>query len=295
MKRIAVVAMAVMLGGCGINWGDIPWPQPKPTPTPSPEPTPEPTPTPTPPPSPVCAYPAAEPQLVPISDAATLLDVVKTAERELGDLRQPGGGTALARHNNRLLAAKLREKGYCAFAGQEAVFVLAEGLWEEYHAAAETDGGWTQNPARGAHRNEGPTVAEPPDFPEIEPPVADCIDVPPLQLFVVHRRDIREGWSWLDSTPHAGDFAYCQSIGFNRAPCPAGQEGDPQRLRREKCMLGAAAPTWLWQGRPLREEDGHDVRPRDGSNGFGVEHRKAAGGGLSVCNADLTVCTVAIP
>lgn len=271
-----------------------PVPTPTPTPTPAPTPTPVPEPTPVPTPQPGCSYPQAEPQLVPAGEGGVLLGVIRAGESALGDLRHPGGGAPLARHNNRLLAAWLRDADYCAFAGQEAVFIQRfDLLWEEYHAAAETDGGWTQTPTRGAHRNDGPTTATPPDFPEIDEPVADCSEVPPLHSFVVHRRDIREGWSWFDSTPHAGDFAYCQSIGFNRAPCPAGQEGDPARLRRERCMLGADAPTWVWQGHVLAESDGHDVRPRDGSRGFGVEHRKDAAGTLAVCNADQSVCTEA--
>lgn len=306
MRRALLVAALVLVPACGIK---LPpclvdgtcLPTPTPTPTPTPEPTPEPTPTPTPTPEPPplggCKYPAAEAQLLASGDGRTLLFRVLELERALGDLRDPKRNpVALARENNRRLASLFRSAGYCAFAGQEAVFIQASDLsWEEYHAAAETDGGWTQNPARGSHSNPGPTTEIPPDAPPIDetPPTA-CVSVPPLSLFVVHRRDIRDGWEWFDSTPHAGDWAYCQSIGFNRAPCPAGQEGDPNRLRRERCMLGGPAPVWVWQGRVLAESDGHDVRPRDGSRGFGVEHRKDAAGSLKVCNADLTVCSEAL-
>lgn len=224
--------------------------------------------------------------------------MVQAGERALGDLRKPGGGTALARTNNRLLAAWLRGTGLCAFAGQEAVFVLnSDGLWEEYHAAAETDGGWTQRPYKGTHRNEGPTAQVPPDAPELGPedgcgPPAP----PPLHHLGVHRRDVRDGWEIYDSTPltSEGNRAYCDSVGFvNRNSCPARAEepawaaGD--RLACERRMLRGAAPVWVWTG---AERDGG---LREGSNGFTFEHRKGSTGSLQVCDALGEKCTVVIP
>jgi hypothetical protein len=266
----------------------VPPPVPVPVPTPNPTPTPAPNPT-------GCRYPAAEALLVSVPDAtASRLEVVKAGERALGDLRRPGGGTPLSRHNNRLLAAWLRGSGYCAFAGQEAIFILnAAGLWEEYHASAETDGGWTQVPYRGNHKLEGPTVADPIDEPEIV--AADGCgtpDPPPFDHFNTHRTDIRDGWEKYDVTPltSEGNLSYCTSVGFvGRGSCPARAEepawmgGD--RLACERRWLKGLAPFFNWTG---SERDGG---PR-ADNPFGFERRKGSAGSLSVCLADRTSCQV---
>jgi len=209
---------------------------------------------------------------------------------------------ALARENNRRLASLFRSAGYCAFAGQEAIFIQASDLsWEEYHTAAETDGGWTQSPAKGSHSNPGPTTNVPPDAPPIDEPAPTptaCGDPqpPPLGGIVVHRRDIRDGWERFDSTPVTaeGNRAYCDSVGFaNRNSCPARAEepawtkGD--RLACERVMLLADAPEWVWTG------DGSDGYLRDGSNGFTFDHRKGSSGSLKVCGANRRVCVEVIP
>lgn len=288
-----------------------PKPTPKPSPTPAPTPVPSP-PAPTPSPTPVapptpspsgCAYPAAEADLVLVAGAGnSRLQAVLAAERALGDLRDPKRNpTVLARENNRKLAAKLREAGYCAFAGQEAVFVLnAELMWEEYHAAAETDGGWTQNPVRGQHRNGGGTVSAPPDAPPIveepqpEPGVCGDPQPPPLDHFVVHRKDIRDGWEKFDVTPvnAEGNRAYCDSVGFqNRNSCPARAEAPAwtkgDRLACERVMLGGPAPLFVWTG---AERDGGLWG--DPPTGFTFEHRKDSSGSLKVCDAKGERCTV---
>ena len=269
MKSILSIGLiVVVMAGCGKwNLPDIPWPTPNPVPTPTPEPTPvpepipEPTPTPVPVPTPIptpvpgCAYPVAESQLVAVTDRlASRLATVLTGEHELGDLRKPGGGTALARHNNRLLAAWLRDaRGLCAFAGQEAVFVLGtQGLWEEYHAAAETDGGWTQNPYKLNHRNEGLTTAVPPDAPEI---VVDYGCPVPRPDRVWTAETLPPGWSehrigtprWLlNSSLHGRDWVdttavternepYCRAIGMS--PDSNGVESS-ETIRQNPIIIG---------------------------------------------------------
>jgi hypothetical protein len=119
-----------------------------------------------PPPSSGCIYPAAEAQLVAFGYLYNRLPDVLRGERALGDLRDPArNGAALARENNRKLASWLRDAGFCAFAGNEAIFIKGlYSFWEEY-AAAETDGGWTQTPVRGSHVLKGPTTPVPPDSP----------------------------------------------------------------------------------------------------------------------------------
>lgn len=263
-----------------------PEPTPAPTPTPAPAPTPTPTPVPTPPPASGCAYPAAEPQLVPTSDTiSSRLETVLALERGLGDLSRPGGGTPLSRHNNRLLADRLRTSGLCAFAGQEAVFVQNSALlWEEYKGAAETDGGWAQKQYRGTHRNDGPTVSTPPDFPEIADEACGAPAPPPLGKFGVTRSDIRGNFEKFDVSPLTaeGNLDYCTSVGFvGRGSCPPRVEGaNSGRLACERVMLRGPAPTFVWTGSP---EDGGLWAGN--STGFTFEHRKGSAGSLKVCDA----------
>lgn len=276
-----------------------PTPTPVPVPTPTPTPTPVPVPVPTPTPNPVarCLYPAQEDGLVWYgAGTASRLEVVKDGERALGDLRDPRRpASALARENNRKLAAWLRWPGYCVFAGIEAIFIqTAAGTWEEYHAAADTDGGWTQTPYRGEHTLTGPTTSVPPDMPPLPETVAGCgpPTPPPFYNFGVHRQDVRDGWEKFDVTPKTaeGNLDYCTSVGFvNRGSCPARAEepawmkGD--RLACEQLWLKGAAPSFNWTGAP------GDGGPRE-DNPFGFEHRKGSAGSLSVCLADGTSCQV---
>jgi len=145
-----------------------------------------PPPAPVPPPSSGCRYPLSEAQLVPVAvqdGSSGRTAQVLNAERAIGDVRRPTSNpTALARENNRLLAGYLRGSGFCAFVGQEAVFVQeSDGTWAEFHAAAETDGGWTQNPYKGDHQNAGGTSPTPPDAPPItgQPPAGPANPAPP--------------------------------------------------------------------------------------------------------------------
>lgn len=262
-------------------------------------------PTPPPPPVSACAYPAAEGQLVALNPQPVNGDsrgsVILAGTRALGDLRDPKrNGTSLSRENNRKLAAWLRGSGYCAFAGQEAVFITsADLLWLEYHATGETDGGWTQTPYRGVHRNEGPTVNEAPDMPEIPdvPPVVEgCGEPtpPPLGRIGVSRTDIRDGWEKFDATPLTaeGNLDYCTSVGFvGRASCPPRLEGaDTGRLACERYMLRGDAPLFVWTG---AERDGGLWPGND--TGFTFEHRKGSSGSLKVCDAKGETCNVLIP
>jgi hypothetical protein len=217
---------------------------------------------------------------------------VARGKAALGDLRDPSRNpVALARENNRKLAVWLRSIGLCAYAGQEALFILrVDGLWEEQRGAAETDGGWTQARYIGEHRAVRPVLDAPPDAPPIpEAPVVACAGVPPLHSFVVHRTDIRGNWEKFDSTPHVEGQAYCESIGYYRNPCPAGMEGYADRHAREACALRGPAPVWIWTG------SGRDGGLWPGNAlGFSFEHRKGSVGSLSVCDAARERCQVVI-
>jgi len=270
-----------------------------------------PPPPPPPPPTSDCMYPAVEGQLISTTDVlASRLASVLAGEAALGDLRRPGGGATLARENNRKLAAWLRtERGLCAFAGQEAVFVLGtQGLWEEYHAAAETDGGWTQNPYKGNHRNEGPVTSRPPDMPPI---VVDACPVEPCPIRRWSADNLPPGWgdneigksAWkfnaklhtmgnCDSTPVTrNQEPYCRAIGMSpmadgnlRAACPMRNEipGQPNPDRE-------AVETWLLEGGPKREgRNGQVCTPNNTTNPFAF---LCETGNCRICNTPGDTCS----
>lgn len=336
MKLKIVVALAVALAGCsklppgvvdqvtciaqGGTWneGSCKLPDPKPVPTPTPTPTPEPTPVPTPeppkptpPPASACRYPVLESNLKATGSrlGAAVVDKAKELERALGDLRDSRrpNKTALARENNRKLAAAFRYVGECAFAGQEAVFVYHEGLWAELHAAAETDGGWTQSPYVGDHVNTGSETDVPQDAPPIPDRVVDANTCPaePCPLRVWTRETLPDGWgdneigqpAWMwksalwggkqirDYTPVTRrQLAYCQSIGFNnpnlppRDQCPVRMDGDPNREKVEN---------WLLEG-------GFTIDSRNGAE-CAIEGRPSMtwdDPNCRMCNGPKTVCSV---
>jgi len=315
-KAACEAALAVYAANCPTPEEPPPTPKPdeptKPTPPPVVEPPKpeEPPPTPPPTPAPGCAYPAREAQLEAlVGGTSSRLAEVLAGERALGDLRSPGRNpTALARANNRKLAAHLRAGGLCAFAGQEAIFVQSAdpNAWEEHHAAAETDGGWTQRPYVGNHRNVGATVADAPDAPEIEEAAAAACPVAPCPIREWTRETLPDGWgddeigraawSWkakahtmgnCDSTPAVKrQLGFCQSIGFNnpneppRAECPVRPDGHPDREAVERWLLGG--------GPVIDSRNGQDCRPNNTDNAFAF---LCGTGNCRICDTGKKTCS----
>jgi len=234
---------------------------------------------------------------------------VLAGTRALGDLRDARRNpTALARENNRKLAAWLRGGGHCAFAGQEAIFITDSGLlWLEYHAAAETDGGWTQNPFKGAHTDTSASaVSEPPDAPAI-PEVAEACPIAPCPIREWSAETLPEGWgsnelgqsawkwNWRlhtmgnnDSTPVTrNQEPFCRAIGMSpmadgnlRAGCPVRPDGHPERVVVE---------TWLLRGGAIRDSrNGQDCTPNNTDNPMAW---LAKTGNCRICNATKTTCS----
>lgn len=208
----------------------------------------------------------------------------------------------------RKIIERLRAAGLCA--GQHvpgvtdeiAVSASETGVRESYHIyAGPAEGPGTLvlapqavRPAYAAPAGPAPAPTPTPapsptptPGPPPAPPAGDCGAPlpPPLNSFVVHVRDVRDGWQWVDSTPLVEGAAYCSAIGYARNPCPIRMEGAADRLACEQLVLGAPAPTWVWTGSPS------DGWVRDGSRGFGFDRRKGADGALRVCDAARTVCT----
>lgn len=125
------------------------------------------------------------------------------------------------------LAAQLNTDGYCAFAGQEAVFVkTTSGLWDEFHAVFFNDGVHGQWILTGkymaTHKADEPP---PPSAPGCSAPITPRVN----QWGLVLRNRF-----W-DSTPlfYNGEAltwagvpvtGYCNAIGFQRVFCPARME-----------------------------------------------------------------------
>jgi hypothetical protein len=181
------------------------------------------------------------------------------------------------------IAAKWREMfGRCVEQSVDSVTARRnDGLWEEWHAVYYGDGCTiTSNHAyRAVH-----------ECPGCVPELSGCFSPtpPPFDHFVVHRRDIRDGWELYDVTPVTGEGnrAYCDRVGFtNRNSCPVRQEGWSDRLACEQVWMKGPGPLFKWSG------EGHDGYLR-ADNAFAFEHRKESFGSLSVCLADGTVCQV---
>ena len=83
---------------------------------------------------------------------------VEAAKAEVGDRRQfwPANGTPEQRfaamfESLDLVAAAVRRQGLCAGRLRDALFVKApDGIWEEFHVVAATDGGYAGNPCKGS-------------------------------------------------------------------------------------------------------------------------------------------------
>ena len=153
------------------------------------------------------------------------------------------------------LAAELRSKGYCASGpwGDALVVKAPDGLWEEYHAVAYTDGCWANNPAvlpkfRWVYNGQNPIPTP--------TPAPVCGEPVPTAVWEWGVKEHTKGpdWTTLDSTPLVGPASYCASVGFTdgRARCPVRQEGAADREACEVVAVGT--PQWTapsgWQPHP---------------------------------------------
>lgn len=306
MKSILSIGLVLMLVGCGKwNLPPIPWPTPSPVPTPAPEPTPLPEPTPEPTPVPVPTPPPcmreADLEGVTVAGPALTQPQVKVAIQEIGDRR----GFPVA-ETRQLLAANLTAKGLCAIAGQEAVFVREpNGLVAEFHAVAETDGGWADSGSGkfiGFHKDNG--LALPPSPP---PPVVDYGCPAPRPERVWTAATLPDGWSeaeigkprWELLSKLHGEFTdttakvfrnepYCRAIGMSprddgslRADCPVRSE-DVLLAERVACERYLAEGDWILDARngatcEANPNNSAQFRPN--------------GGNCRLCNPSKSVCT----
>lgn len=125
--------------GCG-------GPDPKPTPTPTPTPTPvvEPTPLPS-DPCPKMSY-----ELEDTTSGGLLIGEVRAAQQEIGDVCGLDPELSLCE-----LAGVLRNKGYEAYFGTDAVWIRRQDhLWEEHHAVFYGNGCWLSNTWYGTFREK---------------------------------------------------------------------------------------------------------------------------------------------
>lgn len=197
-------------------------------------PTPPEPPTPPPPQLPAGCIVPAEAQLVLHSPQrpSKLNVAMDVAHAAVGDLRGHYDFPA----SRRLIAEQLWKQGLCAFAGQEAVFVLApDGLWEEWHVVAETDGGWPVNAYKYVHHVEG-EVTEPPP---VQPPPATGVDLSPLPdpnaAEVVGKKCGANCWDF--TVRECGTHA--AAYGFPGRRCyPLGPDLTAVRFGRERYITG---------------------------------------------------------
>ena len=179
------------------------------------------------------------------------------------------------------LAAQLRSQGSCADKMSDSIMIKrTDGLYEEQHAVAYTDGCWSQNPYKNTWRYSGSTAGQ------CSNPVA-----PDVSEFSCA---FRSGW-W-DCTPLVTrNYPYCESIGMGemgglpRAACPirnecpdtAGYEGKcEQKIPCENAAMGGYA---TWQG------DG--VIEVNYANANHLQAKCPSCTTLRVCNAAGTVCS----
>lgn len=210
------------------------------------------------------------PPLTPQQRATQLGAQVSAAKDAVGDRCGKNVQESLA-----LVAGKLREQGLCASGPWvDAVVVKApDGLWEEHHVVAYTDGCWTltNNGYKGAWTYSG------------EPPTASCGE--PLPSRVSKWKGPVAHNNWYDSTPLQQSCDYCAAIGMGdiggvpRCECPARKEEDPQRPACEALSTGGL-PLW-------RCEVGEaEIRPDN-------PYQARCGGGswIEVCHADGATCS----
>jgi hypothetical protein len=154
----------------------------------------------------------------------------------------------------RLVADALTSAGLCA-AGPwgkaeghgDAVAVKApDGLVEEWHVVAFTNGCWTGDP----YRNAWPSKRGP-------PPSTPCGDPAPPPFGRWNQRCPAPHGQWFHCTPLVGpDDAYCALIGYTdgRTYCPVRHEGHPERTECERLVVGGD-PLWRSDGRTVVKPD----------------------------------------
>jgi hypothetical protein len=180
------------------------------------------------------------------------------------------------------LAAEIVNRGTCAFAGQEAVFVLnGDKNWEEYHAVYFNDG------ITGIWIENGKYVANWKAEQTVPPPTSDTCGEPvppPLTDFSLHC-----GRTWCDATPSVHGCDFCAAIGLGEMPgqpgvqrcdCPAGNEDDP--VKRQACELQVLGGAAFW-----RSDSGVEINQNN--------HLQARCSSpctwIEVCKNDGTKCT----
>lgn len=178
---------------------------------------------------------------------------------------------------NDLVAAELRNMGFCAGRSKDSVFLLApDGFWEEYHTCATENGCYTGNPYKFAwqYRGENP-----------KPPVAECPhDVCTVSEILCKIHQVNQGL-W-DCTPK----------------CPGGApilpEGDPNRQACEKKACGGGYPTYaLEPGSPLTlvPTDNPFQFKIQGSGSGVVKCTTPSSAGANVCKAGDTTLEQGVP
>ena len=238
---------------------------------------PQPIPTPTPTPPSGCW--SDESKMVAVAGPATMTSTVTTAMKKLENV------SGAPHYMLEALAAEIVKGGTCAFAGQEAVFVLnAAKLWEEFHAVFFADG------VTGQWITGGKWMANHRGDQGVPPPVSDACGEPvppPLVDFNLHCVESRK-WD-CDATPIVYGCEFCAAIGLGEMPgqpgvkrcnCPPGNEDTPiKRMACERKVIGGAA---LW-----RSSTGVEVNPEN--------HLQArcssACSWIEVCKTDGTKCT----
>ncbi len=193
--------------------------------------------------------------------------LVLRATKELGP--NPGAATestveAQAKKNLQLLADKLGSWGWCAIAGQEAVFILrSDGLVEENHAVYFGDAGWTNNGMGkfiGCHKTS-------------ERIFGDMCPAPLPSLEKGKRKiNARRFGRWVDATIiTVMTCDYCYAIGSGcygpdppcspkRCGCPMRMDGNPYRVPCELYAAGGGDPD-VETDPPGKEVVLHDGNP----------------------------------
>jgi hypothetical protein len=145
----------------------------------------------------------------------------------------------------------------------------SQGLYEEHHAVAFTDGCYANNPAVLPKwcwiYNGG------------DPSPTQCTNPEPIPVtrwnVVEHTKG--PNWTTVNATPIVGpNAAYCAAIGYTdgRSLCAVRQEGDPQRQMCEAEVVGA--PQWNGPG---------EVDPS--GNPYLYRVRRGVGGTVTVCTS----------
>jgi hypothetical protein len=189
------------------------------------------------------------------------LAAVTAAREKLGDPAGQAPQQTLGR-----LAAQLRADGYCAIAGQEAIFIKREDkLWEEHHSVDFGKGGWLLPVP--AYKGVFTNTAEPGAEPTPEPPPAGasaCGQPRPRKLVAwgMHPHVPEGFWDYSPITEggEAGEtgIEYCQAVGLGKMPdgvtprsqCAVRVDLHPERVACEQLIVGGDPIVRCEQGAP---------------------------------------------